>query len=108
MRPTSPWVFERLYGLPQVTRPSVIGVSVFFWALVFWTLFWFYRAACGKYERFLVASFALGFAFSVIRHFVSPQIAVNVQFLATAAALVSFVAALTLLFTLPAKTAPTP
>lgn len=104
VRLTSPWVFERLYGLSQVSRPFLIGLSLFFWAFVLWILFWFYKAAREKYERLLMASFAVGFVLSVIKHFVSPHVAAKVQFLSTAAALVSLVAAIALLFTLRQET----
>ena|ERR1035437_10803264 len=104
VRLTSPWTFERLYGLPHLARPLLIGLSVFFWAFVLWILFWFYKAARGKYERLLVGSCAIGFVLSIIKRFMSPQIAANVQFISTAAAFVALVAALALLFTLPPKT----
>jgi peptidoglycan/LPS O-acetylase OafA/YrhL len=103
MRLTSPWVFDRVYGLPHL-RPLIIALSVFFWGFVLWIVFWAYRAARGKYERFLFASFAIGFVLGVIGRFMPPQIAANMQFLSTAAALVSLAAAVTLLFTLPANT----
>ena len=103
MRFTSPWLFEPIYGLPRL-RPLFIGLSVFFWVFVLWTLFWFYKAARGKCERFLLASFAVGFILSTIERFMSPPIAANMQYLSTAAALVSLVSAMTILFTLPSKT----
>ena len=103
MRLASPWLFEPIYGLPHLRRLS-IGLSLFFWGFVLWTLFWFYRAARGKYERLLLASFATGFVFSTIEHFMPLQIAANMQYLSTAAALVSLVSAMTILFTLPSKT----
>jgi len=104
VRLASPWTLERLYGLSRLGRPVFIGLSVFFWAWALWVLFWFYKAARGKYERFLVGSFAIGFVLSVIKRFMSPQVAANVQFLSTAAALLSLVSAMVLLFTLPPKT----
>jgi uncharacterized BrkB/YihY/UPF0761 family membrane protein len=104
VRLTSPWTFERLYGLSRLGRPVLIGLSVFFWAWVLWVLFWLYKASHGKYERLLVGSFAISFVLSVIKRFMSPQIAANVQFLSTGAALVSLVSAMVLLFTLPSKT----
>jgi len=103
MRPSSPWVFDRLYGLPDV-RPLRVGLSLFYWAFVLWIVFWFYRAARGKYERFLMASFAVGFVLSVVERFMPRLIAVNMQFLSAAAALVSFVAAIAVLLMLPTKT----
>jgi uncharacterized BrkB/YihY/UPF0761 family membrane protein len=103
MRLTSPWLFEPLYGLPHL-RLLFIGLSVFFWVFVLWILFWFYRAARGKYERFLLASFATGFVLSTIERFMSLHIAANMQYFSTAAALVSLVSAMTILFTLPSKT----
>jgi len=102
-RHTSPWLFEPISGLPHL-RPLFIGLSVFYWVFVLWIAFWFYRAARVKYERFLLASFAIGYVLSVIEHFMPPRVAANVQFLSTAAAFVSFVAAMTILFTLPSKT----
>ena len=102
VRLTSPWLFEPSYGLPHL-RLLFIGLSVFFWGFVLWILFWFYRAARGKYERFLVASFATGFVLSTIERFVPQQIAVNMQYVSTAAALVSLVSAMTILFTLQSK-----
>jgi hypothetical protein len=77
---------------------------VFFWGFVFWILFWFYRAARGKYERFLLASFATGFVLSTIGRFMPFLIAAHMQYLSTAAALVSLVSAMTILFTWPTKT----
>jgi hypothetical protein len=103
MRLTSPWVFERVYGLPHL-RPLSIALSVFFWGFVLWIVFWFYRAARGKCERLLFASFAVGFVLDVIERFMPPQLAANMQFLSAAAALVSLVAAVTLLFTLATHT----
>jgi uncharacterized BrkB/YihY/UPF0761 family membrane protein len=102
VRITSPWLFEPIYGFPHL-RLLFIGLSVFFWGFVLWILFWFYRAARGKYERFLVASFATGFVLSTIERFMPLQIAVNMQYVSTAAALVSLVSAMTILFTLPSK-----
>jgi uncharacterized BrkB/YihY/UPF0761 family membrane protein len=102
MRLTSPWLVEPSYGLPHL-RLLFIGLSVFFWGYVLWILFWFYRAARGKYERLLVASFATGFVLSTIERFMPQQIAVNMQYVSTAAALVSLVSAMTILFTLPSK-----
>lgn len=103
MRVTSPWLFEPLYGLPHL-RLLFIGLSVFFWTFVLWILFWSYRAARGKYERFLLASFAAGFVLSTIERFLSLHIAANIQYLSTAAAVVSLVSAMTILFTLSSKT----
>jgi uncharacterized BrkB/YihY/UPF0761 family membrane protein len=103
MRLTSPWLFEPISGLPHL-RLLFIGLSVFFWGFVFWILFWFYRAARGKYERFLLASFATGFVLSTIGRFMPFWIAANMQYLSTAAALVSLVSAMTILFTWPTKT----
>jgi uncharacterized BrkB/YihY/UPF0761 family membrane protein len=103
MRLTGPWLFEPIYGLPHLGRLS-IGLSLFFWGFVLWILFWFYRAARGKYEQLLLASFVTGFVFSTIERFMPLQIAANMQYISTAAALVSLVAAITILFTLPTKT----
>jgi hypothetical protein len=103
MRLTSPWLFEPIYGLPHL-RLLFIGLSVFFWVFVLWILFWFYKAARGKYEHFLLVSFAIGFVLSIVERFMSPLIAANMQYLSTAAALVSLVSAMTILFTLPSKT----
>ena len=80
-----------------------MGLSMFFWGFVLWILFWFYRAARGKYERFLVASFATGFVLSTVDRFMPQQIAVNMQYASSAALLVSLVSATTILFTLPSK-----
>jgi uncharacterized membrane protein YeaQ/YmgE (transglycosylase-associated protein family) len=104
VRLTSPWIFESLYGLSRLGRPVLIGLSVFFWVFVLWILFWLYRAMRGRYERLLVGSFAAGFILSVIKRFMSPQFAADLQFLDAAEMLVSFVAAMALLFTLPPKT----
>jgi uncharacterized BrkB/YihY/UPF0761 family membrane protein len=99
----SPWLFEPIYGVPHL-RLLFIGLSVFFWVFVLWILFWFYGAARGKYERFLLGSFATGFVLSTIERFMSPHVADNMQYLSTAAALVSLVFAIAILFTLPSKT----
>ena len=99
---TNPWLFEPSYGLPHL-RLLFVGLSVFFWGFVLWILFWFYRAARGKHERFLVASFATGFVLSTIGRFMPQQIAVNMQYVSTAALLMSLVSAMTILFTLPSK-----
>ena len=104
MQRTSPWLFEPIYGSPQL-KLLFIGLSVFFWGFVLWILFWFYRVARGKYERLLLASFAAGFVLSTIERFMPFQIAGNLQYLSTAAVVVSLVAAVTILFTLPTKTA---
>jgi len=103
MRRTSPWLFNPIYALPHLT-PLFVGLSAFFWGFVLWILFWLYRSARGKYERLLLASFAAGFILSTIERFMPVQIATNMQYLSTAAALVSFVAAMTILFTLPTRT----
>jgi hypothetical protein len=102
MRRASPWLFEPIYGLPHL-RGLFIGLSVFFWGYVLWILFWFYRAARGKYERLLLASCAAGFVLSTIEHFMPPQIAANMRYLSTTAALVSLVAATAILFTLTTR-----
>src|SRR5512133_2391459 len=49
------WLFTPMLGLPHL-RPLFIALSVFYWLFVLWILFWFYQAARGKYERFLVGS----------------------------------------------------
>jgi|SRR5919108_4369765 uncharacterized BrkB/YihY/UPF0761 family membrane protein len=103
MRLTSPWLFEPIYRLPHL-RLLFRGLTVFFWVFVLWILFWFYRAARGKYERFLLASFATGFVLNIIERFMSLRIAANMQYLSTAAALLSLVSAMTILFKLPRKT----
>jgi len=103
MRLRSPWLFEPIYGLPH-HKLLFIGLSGFFWVYVLWIVFWFYRAARGKYERFLLASFAAGFILSTIERFMSPLRAANMQYLCTAAALVSLVSAMAILFTLPSTT----
>ena len=97
-----PWLIEPPRQLPQL-RPLFIGLSIFFCGFVFWILFWFYKAARDKYERFLVAGFAIGFLLSTIERFVTPVAAANLQFVSTAATLVSLAAALTLFFKLPSK-----
>jgi|SRR5579864_3026604 len=102
VRLTNPWLFEPNYGLPH-PRLLFVGLSMFFWGFVLWILFWFYRAARGKYERFLVASFATGFVLSTVDRFMPQQIAVNMQYASSAALLVSLVSATTILFTLPSK-----
>ena len=81
----------------------MIGLSVFFWVFTLWVLFWFYRAAREKYEQFLVGAFAAAFVLGVVRRFVPSAIAANLQLLRTAAAIISFAAAMTLLFRLPSE-----
>ncbi len=103
MRVARPWLFEPISGLPQL-RLLFIGLSVFFWGFVLWILFWFYRAARGKYELFLLASFAAGFVLSTIGRFMPFLIAANMRYLSTAAALVSLASAMAILFTWPTKT----
>ena len=102
VRFTGRWLFEPIYGLPHL-RPLFIGLSLFYWCFVLWIVFWFWRAARGKYERFLLASFTIGYVLSIIERFMPPLVAANMQYLSTAAALVSFTAAITLLFALPDK-----
>jgi len=97
-----PWVIEPPRQWPQL-RPLFIGLSIFFSAFVVWILFWLYRAARTKYERFLVAGFAIGFLLSTIERFVPEVAAANLRFVSMAAMLVSLAAALTLFFRLPSK-----
>jgi hypothetical protein len=78
-----------------------MGLTVFFWGFVLWILFWFYRAARDRYERFLVGGFAIGFLLSIVERFVSPLAATNLEFASIGALSVSFAAALTLFFKLP-------
>jgi hypothetical protein len=73
-----------------------IGFTIWVWVFVLWILFWFYRAARGKYERFLVAAFAVSFILSTVEPFVPPQAAADLQFIGTGASLVALAAALTL------------
>jgi len=61
-----------------------------------WILFWFYRAARGKYEKFLVAAFSVSFVLSTVEPFVLPQTAADLQFIGTGASFVALAAALTL------------
>jgi len=84
--------------LPQwhQLRPLFIGLTIWVWAFMFWILFWFYKAARGKYERFMVAAFAVGFVLSTVEPFVSRQAAANLQFIGTGASLLSLAAALML------------
>lgn len=98
-RPTSPWLFEPIYSLPHL-RLLFIGLSVFFWVFVLWILFWLYRAGRRKYEMFLLGSTATGFVLSIIERFVPLHIVANVQYLNTAASLVSLLSAMTILLTL--------
>ena len=104
MRLTGPWLFDPIYGLPHLGSRLSIGLSLFFWGFVLWIVFWVYRAARGKYERLVLASFATGFIFSTIERFMPPQVAANMRYISTTATVVSLVAAVTILFTLPTKT----
>jgi len=74
-----------------------IGLTIWVWAFMLWILYWFYKAARGKYERFMVAAFAVGFALSTVEPFVSRRAAANLQFVGTGASLLSLAAALSLL-----------
>ncbi len=89
------WLIE---PLPQwhKLRPLFIGFNIWVWVLVFWILLWLYRAARGKYERFLVAAFAVSFVLSTVEPFVAPEAAAHLQFIGTGASLLALAAALTL------------
>jgi hypothetical protein len=90
------WLFM-LRGLPHL-RPLLIGLSVFYWLLVLWVFFWFYQAARGKYEHFLVGSFALAFVLGVIEGFLPSFAATNVGIVSIAASILSFMTAMALVF----------
>jgi hypothetical protein len=98
----SRWLFEPINGLPHL-KPLFIGLSLFCWAFVLWIVFWFYRAARGKYERFMLGAFTIAFVLTIIEGFMPPVFAANIQFVSTGAAFVSFAAAMTLLFISPTK-----
>jgi hypothetical protein len=95
LEPPPQWVY---------LRPLFVGLSIFVWAFVLWILFWFYRAASGKYERFLVVAFAISFILNTAERFVAPKAAADLQFLSVAASLVAVAAALTLFFKFFSKT----
>ncbi|MFI5116324.1 MAG: hypothetical protein ACHP8B_06450 [Terriglobales bacterium] len=98
----SRWLIEPPPQGPQL-RILFIGLSIWVCGFMFWILFWFYRAARDKYERFLVAGFAASFLFSTIERFVPPLAAADLHFASTGASLLSLAAALTLLFRLSSK-----
>ena len=96
----SPWLFEPIYGLPRL-KPIFIGLSVFYWAFGLWIVFWFYKAARGKHEQFLLASLIVAFVLDVVGHFMRPEIRAQLEYVSTAAAFMSLVAAVVILATFP-------
>jgi hypothetical protein len=97
------WLIEPLPQWPDL-RPIFIALSIFCWVFVLWILFWFYKAARSKYERFLVAAFAISFALNMVKPFVSRELAVHLHLISTAASLVALAAALTLFLKLENRT----
>ena len=95
--PESRWLFEPINHPYLFGRPVSIALSVFFWCFVAWILFWFYRAARDKNERFLVGGFAIGYVLSLIGGFLSPLAQTNLEFASIAAFLVSCASSLTVL-----------
>lgn len=95
--PESRWLFEPINHSYLFGKPASIALSVFFWCFVAWILFWFYRAARDKNERFLVGGFAIGYVLSLIGGFLSPLAQTNLEFASIAAFLVSFASSLTVL-----------
>ena len=77
-------------------RPLFIGFTIWVWLFVLWILFWFYKAARLKHERFLVAAFAVSFVLSTIKPFVAREAAADLQIAATGASLLALAAALVL------------
>jgi hypothetical protein len=90
------WLF--IEPLPQwhQFRPLFIGFTIWVWVFVLWILFWFYRAARGKYERFLVAAYAVSFVLSTVEPFVPREAATDLQIATTGASLLALAAALIL------------
>ena len=91
------WLFERMSHSYLFGTPASIVFSIFYWCFVAWILFWFYRAASDRNERFLVGGFAIGYVLSVIGGFLPPSIQMNLRFASVAAFLVSFASSLTVL-----------
>jgi hypothetical protein len=78
-------------------KSAAIALSVFFWCFVAWILFWFYRAARDKNERFLVGGLAIGYMLGVIGGFLSPSAQINLEFASIAAFLVAFASSMKVL-----------
>jgi hypothetical protein len=95
--PQSRWLFEPINHSHLFGRPASIALSIFFWCFVAWILFWFYRAARDKNERFLVGGFAIGYVLGLIGGFLSPSAQSKLEFASIAAFLVSFASSLTVL-----------
>jgi hypothetical protein len=87
----------------------IVGLSLFFWGFVLWILFCFYRAARNRYERFLIGGSAVGFLLGIVEGFLPSGARIELEPASIAGFLISFAAAMTLLFKLPLKTgAPQP
>ena len=104
--PHNAWLFEPPKSGPLV--PLLVGLSLFYWAFVSWILFWFYRGAQNKYERLLVASFAIGFVLSIVEGFVPQALGINLELPSAAAFFISCLAALTLVGKFSSKRLPQP
>ena len=101
--PRHRWLLERPWQSHQVT-PLVVGSSFFFWGFTLWILLCFYRAARNRYERFLVGGSAVGFLLGIVEGFLPSAARMDLEPASIAGFVVSFAAAMTLLFKLPSKT----
>jgi hypothetical protein len=97
------WLLEPPWQSHQLT-PLAVGFSFFFWGFTLWILFCFYRGARNRYERFLVGGSAVGFLLGIVEGFLPSAARIELEPASIAGFLVSFAAAMTLLFKLPSKT----
>ena len=96
------WLIEPPHQLSQL-RSAFVGLDVFFWVFALWILFWCYRAARHKYERFLVAGAGISLVLSAGEAFLPSLAAANAQLVSCASLSISFAAALRLVFMLPSN-----
>jgi hypothetical protein len=95
--PQNRWLFEPMSHSYLFGTPASIVLSIIYWCFVVWILFWFYKAASDRNERFLVVGFAIGYVLSVISGFLPLSIQTNFQFASIPAFLVSFASSVTVL-----------
>ena len=100
--PRRQWLLEPPWQSHKLT--PLVGFSFFFWGFTLWILFCFYRAARNRYERFLVGGSAVGFLLGIVEGFLPSAARIELEPASIVGFLVSFAAAMTLLFELPSET----
>ena len=94
--PRNPWLFEPVAHSYLFGKPACIVLSIFYWCSVAWILFWFYKAARDRGERFLVGGFSVGCVAGIISGFLPLSAQISAECASIVAFLFSFASSLTI------------